>query len=61
MKNIVMTYDLAMAIMKDTANASMRKAGRSKWSRADYNAGVKAFERCLPNPLDCRDSMAPRA
>jgi hypothetical protein len=44
----VMTYDLAMAIFKDTANRSMRQAGRTSWNEEDYNAGVEAFHRCLP-------------
>ena len=48
----VMTYDLAMAIFKDTANRSMRKAGRTSWSEDDYNAGVEAFNKCLPEEDD---------
>ena len=44
----VMTYDIAMAIFKDTANRAMRKGGRTAWSEEDYNAGVDAFNRCLP-------------
>jgi len=41
-------YELAMCVMKDTANRSMRKAGRTAWSRADYNAGVAAFNKHCP-------------
>lgn len=44
----VMSYDLAMAIFKDTANRSMRKAGRKVWDEEDYNAGVDAFYSCFP-------------
>ena len=43
-----MTYDLAMAIMKDAANRSMHKAGRTAWSEEDYNVGVDAFYACMP-------------
>jgi hypothetical protein len=45
---MVMDYDLAMAIGRDAGNRSMRKAGRTAWSREDYNASVDAFEACLP-------------
>lgn len=31
--------------MMDTANASMRKAGRTVWSEEDYNAGVAESDR----------------
>ena len=48
MPSPVMTYDLAMAIFRDTANRAMRKAGRTAWSEEDYNAGVDAFNACLP-------------
>ena len=48
MPNPVMTYDLAMAIFKDTANRSMRRARRTTWNEDDYNAGVDAFNACLP-------------
>ena len=43
-----MTYDLGMAIFKDAANRSMRKAGRTAWSEEDYNVGIDAFNACLP-------------
>src|ERR1043166_1733511 len=41
----VMTYELAMAAGRDAANARMRKAGRKKWNKADYNEAVKVFKR----------------
>lgn len=31
----------------DVANVSMRKAGRTEWSRADYNAACRFTERCF--------------
>ncbi len=45
---VTMTYDLAMAAAKDAANARMRKAGRTKWNRADYNHMVRVFNRLWP-------------
>ena len=47
----VMDYQLAMAIMHDAASVHMRKHGRTVWSEEDYNAGVDAFNACLPNGL----------
>lgn len=47
-RGIAMDYTIGMAILKDTANARMRAAGRTKWSRADYNAGIDAFKKCVP-------------
>jgi hypothetical protein len=46
----VWTYELAMAAGKDAANARMRKAGRSKWNRADYNEACRTFNRLFPEP-----------
>lgn len=55
-----LNYHLAMAIGQDTANARMRKAGRTKWNQADYNASVKAFYRCFGTTAEQyhRDMMA---
>ena len=39
------TYDLLLAALADEANRHMRKAGRSAWSRADYDAGIAEFTR----------------
>jgi hypothetical protein len=41
-------YKLAMAGAGDAANARMRKAGRTKWNRADWNHMVREFERLYP-------------
>ena len=57
MSKPTMSYDIAMAIFKDAANRSMRKAGRTVWSVEDFNAGVDAFDRCLP----CEESSHDRA
>jgi hypothetical protein len=43
MRYITMTYELAMACGWDAGNRSMREAGRTKWSRADFNASVREF------------------
>lgn len=47
-------YDMASALLKDTANARMRKAGRTAWSRADYNAGIDVYNRVMRIPLTPR-------
>jgi len=45
------TYDVARAAGQDAGNARMRKAGRTAWSRADYNESVRVFERLYqPRP-----------
>lgn len=44
-----MTYKLAMAASRDAGNRSMKRAGRAKWSRADYNAAVVEFNRLWPS------------
>ena len=40
-------YELAYAALFDAANFSMRKAKRERWSRADYNAGVRTFNMVM--------------
>lgn len=45
MAYIVLNYHTAMASGMDAANASMRKAGRTAWSRADYNVSVRTVEK----------------
>jgi len=37
--------DLARAVAVDAANRRMRKAGRTSWSRGDYNEAVRVFNR----------------
>lgn len=44
------TYSLAMAAGQDAANAQMRKAGRKRWSRADWNLAAETFNRLFPAP-----------
>lgn len=45
----------------DAANASMRKGGRQRWSRADYNAAARTQERlvraCYARPSDSDDQL----
>ena len=58
----VMTYRTAMAAGEDAANRQMRKAGRTKWSRADYNIAARTFNRLYPvgserNPFEVADAQ----
>lgn len=51
---ITLTPALAFAAACDAANARMRKAGRTKWNRADYNAAARTQNRLVAvsgNPL----------
>jgi len=43
-----MTYSLAHSVGLDTGNRSKKKGGRTKWSRTDYNAAVREFNRVFP-------------
>lgn len=45
MRGLEMNYTFAMAIGKDAANRQMRKAGRTKWSVADYNLACRTVEK----------------
>ena len=53
MARTAMTRELVWAAATDAGNRSMHKAARTKWSRADYNAAVREFNRLWPtkNPL----------
>jgi len=42
------TQQIARAAAQDAGNNSMRKAGRSKWSKADYNAACATFAKLWP-------------
>lgn len=50
--NTTLTRDLAWAIAQDGANRQMRAAGRSKWSRADYDLAIETFDRLWPKERD---------
>lgn len=41
------TYKIAMSAGKTVADRQMRAAGRTKWSRADYNLACKTVEKLL--------------
>lgn len=45
---ITLTRALAWAAATDEGNRSMRVAGRSKWSRKDYNAACRKFAELWP-------------
>lgn len=40
-----LTDKIARAAAADVADRRRRKAGRSAWSRSDYNTAVKAFNK----------------
>ena len=45
MKAILMTYELAMACSRDSANRRMRKQGRTTWNKSDWNHACEVFEK----------------
>jgi len=47
--SVNLTEAIVRAASQDAANAQMRAAGRSKWSREDYNLAVETFNRLWPN------------
>jgi hypothetical protein len=51
-----MDRELAMAAGRDAANERMRSAGRTAWSRADYNAAVRTFNRLYPIERELYDA-----
>lgn len=44
------TINTAWAIACNEANRHMKKHGRTKWSRGDYNLAVRTLNRLLPDP-----------
>ena len=42
-----LTYEMAMSAGKDAANRQMRKAGRKKWNKADYNLAARTANKLL--------------
>lgn len=46
---MTLTYSIAMAAARDAGNRAMRAAGRTVWSRADYNAMAAEFARLAPS------------
>lgn len=52
-----MKDDIARAAARDVGDQSKKKAGRSAWNRADYNAAVKAFNDLCP-PTDAEAGYA---
>ena len=47
-----MTEDIARAVSMDAGNASMRKNGRTRWSRADLLAAGREYHRLAPCPVE---------
>lgn len=52
-----MKEDIARAAARDVGDQSMKKAGRSSWNRADYNAAAAAFNDLCP-PTDAEAGFA---
>lgn len=52
-----LTMSMVYAAGQDAANAAMRKAGRTKWSREDYNLAAATFDRLAPHAIDCAPAM----
>jgi len=46
-RGIQLTPKIAFAAGFDAGNASMRKGGRSKWSRSDFNAAARVTNALL--------------
>lgn len=42
---MILTRQLAWAAATDAANDRMRKAGRSTWTKGDYNTACRVFAR----------------
>lgn len=58
---IHMTYDLAMAAGQDAATRRMRKQGRTKWNRGDWDAAARTFNRLYPLKQQLKDMALRRA
>lgn len=65
-RRIRMSYTLAQACAADAGNRSMRAAGRTRWSMADWNASVEEFNRVWPlcpchrcDPEECPEGWTP--
>ena len=52
MTKITITREIARAAAMDAGDHSMRLAGRTTWSREDYNAMVREFDRLWPEVFD---------
>lgn len=56
-----LTREIAWSAAVDVANARMRAAGRTSWTRKDYDAACHEFNRLWPNWLQTRIAGMPRA
>lgn len=48
----VLTMRAVYAAGRDAANRSMRAAGRTAWSRADFNVAAREFDRLAVHAVD---------
>lgn len=46
---MTLTLEFARASAQDAANMQMRRAGRTRWSEADYNLACETLYRLLPH------------
>jgi hypothetical protein len=53
----VLTMAVVYAASHDAASRSMRKDGRKKWSRKDWNVSAAEFARLAPHAIDCDPAM----
>ena len=44
---LTMNYIFAHAIARDDANRNMRKQGRKKWNKQDYNIAAKRLNEIM--------------
>lgn len=54
-----LTPAIIYAIATDAANAQMRKAGRRKWSRADYSLAVRTQAQLLRHTGETHSARTP--
>lgn len=60
MPAITATRELALFAAKDTADAFMRREGRTKWNRQDYATACRVFNRLWPGESAIRAVRAAR-
>lgn len=48
-----LTPELAIAAATDAGNRAMRARGGKRWSKADYNAFAREYNRVYPYRCEC--------
>lgn len=54
--SIKLTRDIAWAAATDAGNLSMRRAGRTGWSKDDYQEAVDMFHRFWPEEREIEEA-----